>query len=48
MVLTPCGGDKLPVDIEEDDANDPRVLTVPTYGVVVGHVPSLYTGFKYQ
>ena len=30
-------GEKLPVDIEEDD--DPRAVAVQTCGIVVGNVP---------
>ena len=32
-------GEKLPIDIEEDNANNPRALAVQTCGGVVGHVP---------
>lgn len=40
-------GEKLPIDIEEDNANDPRAFAVQTCGVVIGQVPKAYTGFKY-
>ena len=30
--------EKLPVDIKEDDANDPRAVAVRSCRVVVGHV----------
>ena len=36
-VWTPVVGEKLPVDIEEDD--DPRAVAVRTCGIVVGNVP---------
>ena len=30
---------KLPVDIKEDNANDPRAVAVQSCSVVAGHVP---------
>ena len=36
----PCGRKKkLPVDIEEDDANHARAVSVRKNGNVIGHVP---------
>ena len=32
-------GEKLPVDIKQDDANNPRAVALRTCGVVVSHVP---------
>ena len=34
-------GEKLLVDIKEDDANDSRAVALRTYGIVVGHCRKL-------
>ena len=36
---TPVVGEKLQIDVEEDNDNDPRAVAVLRSGVVVGHLP---------
>ena len=32
-------GEKLPVDIEEDNANDPMAVALRMHGIAVSHIP---------